>query len=684
KPSSDGSSTNIFDLAVGNAALNRGEISYNSVKRHLDAQLHGLNLKSTFNAAGHYVGSLGYEQGVVDYSDYSPLVSSFKADFDVAREGMKIHNVALQSGTSEFTADATVTDYNSPKINGTYDARLAAGEFAKLMKNPSIPSGTIRLVGSVQYDTHDKRSLMQGVAMQGELSSNALEVNTASFHGDVRDLRAQFRLDNGNFDAQNLHAIVLGGTLNGDARIADLTGRSRGHLRATLSGVSLNEVKNVSTSASVKNADITGRVNADVDATWEGSMQNLVARANATMNASLGTAAAKTSGMNPVPLNGVVHATYQGRSGETTLAQSSVHAPHASIDLNGTISQRSALQVHVKSTDLSDVDTITAVFRNAQRSGGPLGLRGTANFDGTVTGTTANLHAAGLLTATNLQVKGSSWRVLRTNVNVSPSEAALTDGTLQSAKTGQVKFNVHAGLKNWSYTADSPIQVRVVATQMQIGDLERIVGKEYPVSGVLAADVNVRGSQANPVGQGSLNLTKAKVSGETVQSANVRFNGDGNVVNATVNVRMPAGSATGQLKYLPKTEGYEAQLQAHGVRLNQLHAVQAKNMELNGMMDIDATGSGTLKNPQLTASVRVPQLQARGQTFRGITLNADVKDHLATVALDSEAFNTSVTGRGTIRLTDGYYADAKLDTNPIPLQPIAAVYLPAQAANMTG
>jgi len=219
---------------------------------------------------------------------------------------------------------------------------------------------------------------------------------------------------------------------------------------------------------------------------------------------------------------------------------------------------------------------------------------------------------------------------------------------------------------------------------MQIGDLERIVGKDYPVSGVLAADVNVRGSQANPVGQGSVNLTNAKISGEAVQSANVRFNGDGNVVNATVNMRMPAGTATGQLKYMPKTEGYDAQLQAHGIRLNELRAVQAKNMDLTGAMDIDASGRGTLKDPQLTASVRVPQLQARGQTFRGMTLNADVKNHLATVALDSEAFNTTVTGRGTIRLTDGYYTDAKVDTKPIPLQPIAAVYMPAQAANMNG
>ncbi|MBV9610442.1 MAG: hypothetical protein JO187_12855, partial [Acidobacteria bacterium] len=596
---SSGSSTNIFDLAVRDAAINRGEISYNSIKDQLDAMLHGFNVKANFNAAGHYVGSLGYDKGVVHYSAYNPLLSNFKADFDVAREGMKIHNAVLASGTSQFTADASVTNYSSPKVNGTYDARLAAGEFAKLLKNPSVPSGTIRLAGSVQYDTADKRPMMQAVAMQGELSSPALAVNTPSFRGDVRDIRAQFRLANGNFDAQNLHAVLLGGTLNGNASIDDVAGRSRGQLRASLTGVSLADVKAVSSSASVRNADVSGRVNGDVNATWEASMQNLVARANANINAAVGTAAAKANGPRPVPLNGVIHATYESRTGEITLAQSYIRTPHTSIDLNGAVSKQSALQVRVNSSDLSDVDTIAAVFSNPKQS--PLGLRGTANFNGTITGSTQDLHLAGLLTANNLQVKGSSWRLLRTNVSAGPSEASLRDGTLQSAKTGSVNFDLRVGLRNWSYTPNNPVQVRMTVTQMQIADLERIAGKQYPVSGVVAANLDVRGSQSNPIGQGSVNLSNAKISGENVQSASVNFHGDGNVVNATVQMRMPAGTATGQLRYMPKSEGYDAQLQAHGIRLNQLQAVQAKNMDLVGRVDIDASGRGTLKDPQLQA-----------------------------------------------------------------------------------
>ena len=67
--------------------------------------------------------------------------------------------------------------------------------------------------------------------------------------------------------------------------------------------------------------------------------------------------------------------------------------------------------------------------------------------------------------------------------------------------------------------------------------------KTYPVSGTLALNVSVHGSQLNPVGQGTLTVTKAKVSTEPIQNLNVKFEGDGNTVKANLTVQMPAGSA---------------------------------------------------------------------------------------------------------------------------------------------
>src|SRR5437764_13082977 len=68
------------------------------------------------------------------------------------------------------------------------------------------------------------------------------------------------------------------------------------------------------------------------------------------------------------------------------------------------------------------------------------------------------------------------------------------------------------------------------------------------------------------------------------------------------------------------------------------------------------------------------------QTIRGITFNTDVKDHVATLALNSEVAATYVRANGTVGIDAPYEANVRLDTGRIAFQPLLALYAPAQAA----
>jgi translocation and assembly module TamB len=186
------------------------------------------------------------------------------------------------------------------------------------------------------------------------------------------------------------------------------------------------------------------------------------------------------------------------------------------------------------------------------------------------------------------------------------------------------------------------------------------------------------------VGQGSFSLTKAKVSGETIQSANVKFQGTGNSVQANLDVRMPAGTADGNVTYNPKTQAYQAQLKADNIQIDQFEAVKEKNLGIAGTLNLTASGQGTIQNPQLTATLQIPKLVVQNQTMQGLTLQTSVANHVANVALDSQAINTNIRARATVNLTGDYQAAASIDTQAIPLAPLIAVYAPAQAGNITG
>ncbi|MCU1287153.1 MAG: hypothetical protein JWO13_3503 [Acidobacteriales bacterium] len=685
KPKSTGGSrTSVFDLAVRHVMLNRGQIYYNNRKSILDADLHDLSFQSAFDTAQKkYSGTLAYSAGHLQTGTFNPLDHDLQAPFDATPTAFHLNHAVLNSGQSRIVLSATVEDYSNPRVNAEYDAVIDAGHLRYVMKNQTVPSGMIRFSGGLAFESQQNRPVLDAVRLNGTLSSRALRVQMPSFHGDISNIAARYSLENGNADIRDIRAHLLGGELTGAMTMRDIAGASQSQLRAALRGVSVADIKSLMPSTSLKTVALSGTANAQTTASWGKTLDNLVAHTDADIHASAAPTANKNTN---VPLDGVIHADYVAARKEIGLTNSYLRTPQTSLALNGLVSNRSSLQVQLRSNDLHELETVSNMFRPAT-PGQPaqaLGLYGSATFNGAVRGTTSAPEITGQLATTNLHVRGTDFRTLRTSLDASPSSIKLQNGELQPATGGHVAFNLSAALSNWSFTNTSPVNIAVNASQLNVADLAKAAGSQAPVSGILSADVAVQGSQLNPIGHGTISLTQAKVSDEPVQSLTLNFQGTGNQVNGKLALRMAAGSANGTFAYLPKQQGYDAQLSATGIRLDQLQAVKSRNMKLTGILNFNANGRGTINDPQLTAKLEIPKLQIQDQTIDRIALNANVANKLANFTLDSQAVNTSLRAKGSVQLTGDYYADATLDTQSIPLQPLVAMYAPSQAANLSG
>src|SRR5262249_144106 len=95
---------------------------------------------------------------------------------------------------------------------------------------------------------------------------------------------------------------------------------------------------------------------------------------------------------------------------------------------------------------------------------------------------------------------------------------------------------------------------------------------------------------------------------------------------------------------------------------------------LAGVLSASAAGRGTLDNPQLVASVQIPQLQIRRASIYGIKADLNVANHQAHMGLDSEVAKTLIRAHGTINLSPGSYTQAILDTRGIPIEGLLALY----------
>ena len=364
------------------------------------------------------------------------------------------------------------------------------------------------------------------------------------------------------------------------------------------------------------------------------------------------------------------------------LDNSTYCSPQTSMALNGTISKNAALQVRVNSNDLHELETISAAFRAPDSAA--FGLYGQAVLNATVSGSTRSPQVSGQLTAENLKVRGSEWKVLRANISASPSQVRVDNGELDSATRGKVTFKLVTALQEWAFTKTSQFQLQFAASQMNAADLTKAAGSTAPVDGTISADIAANGSQLAPVGHGTITLASARIAGEPVKNVELQFHGTGNQVNANLKVDLPAGSANATLQYEPASQAYVAELHARGIKLDQLETVKARNLQLQGVLDVNANGRGTVQNPQMQAVIEVPQLQIRDQVIKGLKLQTNVANQVANFTLDSDVINTHAGGHGTIQLTGDYVADLSLDTQAIPLAPLFALYAPSQAENMTG
>ncbi len=677
-------SMNVFDLGIRHLRLERGEVYYNNRKSELSADVHDLVLQSGFEPlTKSYSGTLSYRDGHLQLQNSTSIGHNFKARYVATQEEFKLENAELSTASSRLSVVANVHDYSQPQVHATYQATISASEFRRALKSGSLPTGILQSSGILDYDSRSNRPLLATVVAHGEVRSASMTLSSEHAQVELRNIGARYSFANGNAEIAEIRAEVMGGTLAGTVTMRDLTGSTRSQLSASLQAVSLAEVQDELQRARLSSAianqiTLHGVLNATAEATWGKNTHDMLGRADAALQGS----SQPVKGGTATPINGVIHARYIGKRGQLAFEESYVRTPKTSITLNGTISDNASLSIRANSNDLHELETIAAGFR--AQSAQPIGVYGRAALDATMSGSTRSPQIAGRLTAENLQVRGSEWKLLRANFTASPSQIRVKNGELDAANRGHITFELVTALRRWSPTESTPFQVQITGSEINAADLMKALGSTTSVSGTLSADITASGTQLAPVGDGRIRLTSGRVAGEPIRTAYLQFQGTGKQVNANLKVDLSAGSANATVLYEPVSHSYTAELHAPSIKLDQLETVKARNLQIRGLLRVNGSGRGTLQDPQLQAVIEVPQLQVRDQMIQRLALQAKVENHAADFTLDSEVLNTHAFGHGTIQLTGDYLADARFDTEVIPIGSLVGMYIPAQAGNVTG
>jgi translocation and assembly module TamB len=673
-PKEKSSQINVFDLAVGHVLLSNGAIFYNDRKNVLDANVYDLRTEVNFHSmAKTYSGSVVYNRGELKYGDLRPMAHNLDIEFSAAPSQLSIKKLQLAVGASRVSLSGNVTDYNNPAVDGHYNVLIHTQDWSGLVKTASA-GGDIAMNGTLQYQTRQGQSALKSVVSSGQISSGELNLASADGRLVVRSLRGNYRLAEGNLTAPDIAMNLLEGEVRAKLSLEHIDQSPSAKLQASIQGLSIQAAKMASRNLSVRDLPLTGTVSGNADASWKPGMKGLMVKSDIAIKGALHNSSSRASA---VPLDGALHVIYDGPRNLITLRDTKLHTPSTSIVAQGTVGNRSNLTVQANVADLRELASLASALQPPASAGAsrPLDLAGSATANAVITGTLQRPLVSAEVNAQNLQMEGTQWKSLHVAADANPSQLVVKDGSLIASGQGQIRFRGNIGLHNWAYAASNPIAATVSAHQIAIADLQHMARVHYPVKGIVSLDANLHGTQEEPVGQGTLQVEKAEAYDQPIQTLAANFQAANGKITSNLQVKISAGAANARFEFIPKTSAYQLQVDAPRVVLQEVQAVQAKNLPLKGVLSATASGSGTLSNPQLTADIQIPELQLQQTKATGIAARLDVANHRADATVSTDVANATIRGKGSVDLTGDYNAVASLDTTSIPLTPLLATYV---------
>lgn len=678
-PAQSSSHTSVFDLTVGHAQITNGEIDYKNQKVPLDADLYDLGTDIRFTPiVKRYNGVLSYKSGHLRYANYAPLAHDFDLRFSATPDRLTVESASLHIGSSSVIVQAKLSNYSNPVVDGSYQVMIHAQDLDEFSA-PAKVEGDVSLTGKLHYQEVQDQPLLRNISVDGHLASEVLLAAASGKRLELRQLAAKLKLNSGDLMVSDLSVDTLGGRVMAGGEINHLDSTPQSHIRASLQSISLRALQQSLGSQQLHGAAVSGEISGGADARWKGGIENLRAQTDLTLRAK----AARTS--NPsatdVPVNGTVHASYDGPQQSVQLRNTVIKVPSASVTAQGRISEHSSLQLQVVADDLHQVEELASSFSTAQNLPP---VSGKATLSAVIRGSLKRPSFSAQLNATNLEVEGTEWTSATLAVQASPSSLNVENGRLANRRQGQASFSATIPLHNWSHQPSDRIHANLNVQQFEIVDLQQLAGQQYPISGVVSAKVLFDGSELEPGGTGSVNIANAIVYGEPIQKLTANFHTDSGAIISDVTVAAIAGILNGNLTYAPKTKAYNVHVDVPGIVLDRLQMLRAKNLQLTGTVTASVTGQGTVDNPELIATVELPQLQAKGKSISNLKAEARVAQHRLDLNVDSSISQVAVHARAQVDLTGDFDAQANLDTGTIPLESAIAAFTSSVPSGFQG
>lgn len=589
----------------------------------------------------------------------------------------EIKSVKLATGRSTLEASGTLRDYRNPHLTLHYSAKVELLEAARIAGWPPLRSGTADINGSLDYSAGRYSS-------QGKLGLQKLDWNSPDLRVSNVSATSTFTITPDSLTFTNLKCYLLGGTAEGELRVANWNqpNRQNGAASFQVSGWQAEQVAPaLNLPAAVRKVNFAGSISGTTKATWRGGAKKAIAAIVLDITPPKNPSAQQT------PLTAQLRSTYNGEL--KTLDVASLNAATRAIRLNATGklgSDTAQAKVSLNSTDLRELRPLLREWAGPRF---PVMLEGPASFNGAIFGKLNALSVKGRLELENFQTEMAlsggtgaqpmHWDSLVADVDYHPSLISVQHGLLRRG-SASAELSGSATLRNGVLDDRiSQLDLKLKLQGANLQDLQSLAGTSYPVTGFLNADLHIGGAPADPRGGGRVEIGKMTAWGEPFRlfRSRLQFAGGSAQFNE-ISLAHNGAQITGTFSWNFKNRNFGFDLTGENIELASLQRFEFSRLSIEGKAAFHFTGSGTEQSPVLNGNVTVKNLVLNRELVGSLTLDANTQGENLVLRGRSSLENADLTMDGDIRLRGELPGQMKIAFSHLDFDPLIRAYFKGQ------
>lgn len=661
----------VFELAINHAEVNDGTLLLNDRKIPLDFSTE--QLKAVMNyaeASQRFDGEIKFGYLKTKYANFLPANADADVQFQLRKDALEITAFHVITPKSRIDGSGSVTNFMHPQVELTYRATVDGKEFAQVTRTPELRAGTFDLKGAAKFAEGKLTSQGKVVVHDGDYRIPEVRLSNV-------DAAADYAFDPDKLTFTHVVARVFGGIAKGDITVDQWIASSdpkappqTGFAKLRLDNM---PVRMAADAFSTKKIDLgelklTGTAQGTVTAHWRGSLRRTVA------DLRLSVVPPANAAPDELPVTAELTGTYDASNGRLRMNPLNLTTPDLRVDAVGVLgSTTEELRLNVAAEDLSKLQPMLAMLKEQNSTAAQ--LTGSMKFDGVVSGKLSapsikgkvevnqfEFPLAAVLTPPAAGTAPTQEQPKRMRIDSGSAQIAVTpqglivrNGNVRRAAS-QARFDISAVLTNGVLEDNNQIIAHVSVGDASYAELQQIAGYNFPITGTVSANLNVSGTKANPEGGGHVQLTNGTIYEEPVKSvsADVQLGQQEARVRNFVMTHNGA-QVTGSGEYNLQTTAFSFQLVGSNFQLATIRRLQNNRATLAGLLNFNATGSGTREKPIINASARFHNMVVNNQRIGDAMLTAVTQGDALRLNARSNFQTAELTLDGTVKVQDPLY-----------------------------